>query len=117
MHHDMNTDMQRCIELCGNCHDSCMQLVTHCLEMGGEHASSEHIGLLLDCSQICHTSEDFMLRQSQFHTSVCGVCAEVCDRCAQDCERLANGDQHMLDCAAICRQCADSCGTMAGMVA
>ncbi len=114
MHHEnMSTEMQRCIELCQSCHASCLTTASHCLEMGGEHASSSHINTLLDCAATCVMSADFMLRGSQMHGRTCGVCAEACERCAQDCERLANGDQQMLDCAAICRQCAEACRMMA----
>jgi len=81
--------------------------------MGGEHASSSHINILLDCAAMCATSAELMLRGSEMHGRVCGVCAEACERCAQGCERLANADQQMLDCAAICRQCAESCRMMA----
>jgi hypothetical protein len=85
--------------------------------MGGEHASRSHITILLDCAAACAQSADFMLRGSDMHGRVCGVCAEACERCAEDCERLANGEQHMLHCAAICRQCAESCRMMATMTA
>lgn len=117
MHHEMSTEMQRCIELCQQCHASCLTTVSHCLDMGGEHASRSHITILLDCAAACAQSADFMLRGSDMHGRVCGVCAEACEHCAEDCERLANGDQHMLDCAAICRKCADSCRMMATMTA
>lgn len=117
MHHQMSADMQRCIELCQQCHASCLTTVSHCLEMGGEHASRSHINILLDCAAACAQSADFMLRGSDMHGRVCGVCAEACERCAEDCERLADGDQHMLDCAAICRQCAESCRMMVTMTA
>jgi hypothetical protein len=117
MHHEMSTEMQRCIELCQQCHASCLTTVSHCLDMGGEHASRSHITILLDCAAACAQSADFMLRGSDMHGRVCGVCAEACERCAEDCERLANGEQHMLHCAAICRQCAESCRMMATMTA
>lgn len=112
----ISPEMQACISICHECHDSCLTTLHHCLHMGGEHASPHHIGLLQDCAQICHTSEDFMLRQSEFHASVCGVCAEICDHCAQECETMANGDAQMLACAATCRRCAESCRRMANMV-
>lgn len=115
MHHKMSTEMQRCIELCQQCHASCLTTVSHCLDMGGEHASRSHITILLDCAAACVQSAEFMLRGSDMHGRTCGICAEACERCAKDCERLANGDQHMLDCAAICRQCAESCRMMATM--
>lgn len=113
MHHQMSSDMQRCIELCQRCEASCLTTVSHCLHMGGEHASLSHINVLLDCVDTCATSANLMLRGSELHGRTCGVCADACERCAQDCERLANGDQHMLDCAGICRQCAESCRMMA----
>lgn len=82
-----------------------------CLHEGGDHADPHHIRLLMDCENICHTSEDFMLRGSDLHGLVCGVCAEVCDRCADDCAKLDG--EHMKKCADACRKCAASCRTMA----
>ncbi len=111
--HYTSPEIQHCVDLCQSCHASCLATVSHCLKMGGEHASSSHINILLDCAATCATSADFMLRGSEMHGRTCGVCAEACERCAQDCERLANGDQQMLACAAICRQCAESCRMMA----
>jgi hypothetical protein len=117
MHHHLSPEMQRCIELCQSCHESCLTTTTHCLEMGGVHASLSHINILADCAATCAQSADFMLRGSDMHGRVCGVCAEACERCAADCERLAGGDEQMLSCAAICRQCAESCRTMAAVAA
>jgi hypothetical protein len=110
-------EMQECIQNCSDCHRSCLALVPHCLQLGGEHADPNHIRLLLDCAQICQTSADFMIRGSQSHPQVCGVCADVCTRCAQDCERMAGDDAMMRECAEICRRCAASCQQMAGMAA
>jgi hypothetical protein len=106
-------EMKRCIENCHECHDICVQTTQHCLEKGGRHAEASHIRLLLDCAQICQTSEDFMLRGSDLHRLTCGVCAEVCTRCAEDCERMAD-DVMMRRCAEVCRRCAESCHQMAG---
>lgn len=114
-HHTQTMDaaMQQCISNCMECHRLCTQTVAHCLQMGGEHASAHHIGLLLDCAQSCQQSADFMLRMSPFHSQFCGVCADVCAACAEDCERLASGDPIMLACAEACRRCAESCRKMA----
>ena len=113
MPHQQTAEMKRCIELCHECHDVCLQAVQHCLEKGGRHAEASHIRLLLDCAQICHTSEDFMLRGSDLHPLTCGVCAEVCNRCAEDCDRLGD-DPTMKRCSEVCRRCAQSCMEMAG---
>jgi hypothetical protein len=110
---NITEDMQRCIALCRECHDVCLRTVTHCLNKGGRHAAPDHLRLLLDCSQICDTSADFMIRGSDLHHATCGACAEVCDRCAEDCERMADDDV-MRHCAQICRRCAEVCHHMAG---
>lgn len=108
----LNNDMEGCIEACTNCHHVCTETLSHCLETGGEHTEAAHVRLLLDCAAICQTSADFMLRGSEFHPHVCGVCAEICDRCATDCERFSD-DSEMQRCAQACRRCAESCRRMA----
>ena len=80
----------------------------------GPHVEAAHLRLLLDCAEICQTSADFMLRGSELHGQVCGVCADVCDRCAQSCAQFGD-DQQMQACAEECRKCAESCRKMAGM--
>lgn len=112
----LDQGMQNCIQECHRCHDSCAEMVTHCLQMGGEHAAPSHIRLLLDCAEICQTSANFMLRMSEFHGQTCGLCAAVCERCAEDCERFSD-DQMMQQCVQACRSCAASCREMAQMAA
>jgi hypothetical protein len=108
----MDEAMRQCIENCVDCASICIETTMHCLQMGGEHAEPEHIRLLMDCAEICQTSANFMLRNSELHGSVCGVCAEVCERCAEDCARFTDDDV-MQQCAEICRTCAASCREMA----
>lgn len=106
-------EMDRCIEACNACHEVCTETVSHCLEMGGKHAAADHIGLMLDCADICATDARFMMRGSAHHADVCAACAEVCDACAKSCDALG-GDQHMQLCADQCRRCAELCRQMAG---
>lgn len=115
-HHHQSGQMEQCIQNCQNCHHICLETVTHCLQKGGKHAEAAHIRLLLDCTEICQTSANFMLRGSELHTRTCGVCAEVCERCAEDCERMGD-DAQMKTCADVCRRCAELCRQMAAMAA
>jgi hypothetical protein len=110
-HSMVDEKMRACIQECQRCHDICTETVTHCLQLGREHAESSHIRLLLDCAEICQTSANFMLRMSDIHGQVCGVCAEVCEHCAEDCERFEK-DELMQQCAEVCRSCAQSCREM-----
>ena len=106
--------MHDCITNCAECHDLCLATIQHCLQMGGEHASADHIRTLMDCAAACEASRDFMLRGSHLHHAYCGACAQACERCAQDCERLGAEDPVMQACAEACRRCAESCRAMAG---
>ena len=110
----LTPEMQECITNCSDCHDVCIETMTHCLDKGGDHAALHHIGALLDCSQTCDASRDFMLRGSELHVSVCGVCADACERCAKSCESLAGDDEVMRNCAEVCRRCAETCRSMSG---
>ena len=112
----MDNRLQECIGHCSGCHNLCLDTVAHCLDLGGKHASREHVGLLLDCAEICRTSADFMLRGSSFSSQTCALCADVCQRCAEDCERLGPDDEVMQHCAELCRRCAAACRDMAATV-
>lgn len=118
MHDETRTSipeaMRGCIQECQGCHEVCLETVAHCLEMGGEHADPEHIGLLLDCAEVCQTSANFMLRGSALHPYTCEVCAEICEACADSCEQFSD-DAMMQHCAEVCRRCAASCREMAGL--
>lgn len=104
--------MQACIENCLNCYSICAQMSAHCLIKGGRHAEASHLRLLHDCSEICRTSADFMLRGSELHAVTCGGCAVICDRCAKSCRSMAD-DEQMVRCAQTCDRCARSCSEMA----
>ena len=109
----MSEEMQQCIQDCLNCSSICQETLTYCLQQGGRHAEASHIRLLVDCAEIGQTSANFLLRMSDLHSGVCGVCADVCERCATDCEQFRD-DAQMMACADACRRCAQSCRTMAG---
>lgn len=109
-HLTLNDDLQRCIDLCQECHRICLRTAMHhCLETGGPHVAPPHFRLMLNCAEICQTAANFMLSGSDLHHLTCGVCAEVCDRCAEDCESIGDMDE----CVDICRRCAESCRAMA----
>ena len=112
-HLENDAAMRSCIDECQSCHEVCVETVTHCLSISGEHAGAEHIRTLIDCAQICATSADFMLRGSLAHGDVCEVCADICDACAESCEQLEGAE--MKRCADQCRRCAESCREMAKM--
>ena len=108
----MSQEIQNCIDNCQKCHAVCLETIVHCLELGGKYATVGHIRTLQDCVQICSASADYMLRMSDFHPQICGVCSEICERCAVNCESLADGNDFMAKCAEACRKSAESCRQM-----
>lgn len=110
--HHFDDEMQKCIQLCQDCHALCTQTVAHCLKLGGRHAALDHIRLLLDCAEICETTAHYLIRGSSLHERMCGLCADVCRQCAENCVQIAEDDQMVKECAELCRRCAGSCERM-----
>jgi hypothetical protein len=104
--------MDECIEACLQCHVVCTMTAQYSLVQGGAYATVGHVGLLLDCAEICQTSANFMMRGSPYHAVTCGACAELCRACAEAC-RSAGDDEEMAHCAEVCDACAESCEQMA----
>jgi hypothetical protein len=108
-----NEEMNRCIDACLACHRTCEEMaLDHCLRLGGEHVERDHFALMLNCADICRTAAHFMMAESDLHSRVCEVCADVCAACAKSCERV--GD--MQRCVAACRSCERECRAMAGVM-
>lgn len=113
--HTASREMQQCIDECASCHAICLETAHHCLHLGGKHADPHHVGLLLDCAEICQTSANFMLRGSDQHGHTCAACSEVCRACAEACRSMVGGDELIKRCADACERCAESCARMASM--
>ncbi|MBI2930632.1 MAG: four-helix bundle copper-binding protein [Planctomycetes bacterium] len=111
----LSEHVQECVNECIDCHGVCLQTIQYCLRIGGRHAEATHIRMLEDCAEVCQTAANLMLRDSDLHESICGVCADVCERCAQDCDRFAD-DSIMKGCADACRRCADACRRVASHI-
>ena len=108
--HDM---LQHCIEECLNCHATCTATAQYSLSEGGPLADADHVGLLLDCAEICQTSANFMLRGSPYHPITCLACAELCRACEESCRTIAGEDEQLTLCADACAECAQHCERMA----
>lgn len=108
MNEGMEEDSIKMLE----CYKICTKTINHCLKMGGDHASAEHINLLMDCAKICQLAADFAIRGSVHHAALCQLCAQICRECADECEAINSEDEEMKECAQICRECADACERM-----
>jgi len=109
VHKHQTPEMHECIHNCEDCRDACLHAIHDSLKKGEKHAEPRHIGVLMDCVQICGACHDFMLRHSPLHVVTCRACAEICEACAESCEALGENE-----CAEICRRCAKTCRAMSG---
>ena len=105
--------IESCVVACGNCSRVCLGHVRHCLELGGDHGEPAHIAGLLTCANICRTAAELMTIDSEWHPTVCDLCAQVCEECADACAAMDD----MEECVAACRQCAQACRIMVGEMA
>jgi len=113
----IDEEMQRCIDLCEQCHRTCLETVAqYSLEQGGVHALPDQVRLMFDCSEMCQTAANFMLRGSQLFGYVCGLCSHICKVCADRCMTMS-ADEHMRSCAELCSRCADECLRMSKVAA
>ncbi|MBM3925402.1 MAG: four-helix bundle copper-binding protein [SAR202 cluster bacterium] len=115
MKQEMKEELAQCIEACNNCADECLKTISYCLEQGGKHVGEAHLRLMIDCVEICRTSANFMLRESEMSMALCKICADICEQCATSCESFGQDDAQMVECANACRACATSCRKMAEM--
>lgn len=105
--------MERAIENCTNCHRICLETAARHFQGERQPQLSEAlVRLLLDCSDICRTSADFMIRGSDQHQHTCRACAAICAHCADECDKQGD-DPYLAACAEICRRSAESCAEMA----
>ncbi len=103
-------EAQRCIDECLDCYQTCFTTaMARCLPGAGKPTPGAHLGLMLNCAELCRTTAEFMVSGSTLHPRVCAACAEVCAACADACE----GTGDMDECARTCRRCAESCRAMA----
>jgi hypothetical protein len=106
----LSQQIRDAIQTLQHCHATCHSMaMTHCLEMGGEHARPQHLRLMQDCAAFCAFTADALGRKSQFHSRFAALCAEVCETCAEDCAAIGE----MEECVAACRDCARVCGDIA----
>ena len=104
-------EVRECLRDSIECYQTCTETAIKCLTIGGKHAESTHLNLLLDCAKMCSTNADFMLRNSTYSPQTCGITADICDECADTCDRF--NDDFEKECASMCRRCAESCREMA----
>ena len=66
-------DLTLYITSCLNCHQMCLQVAfPYRIYADGRHLKPDQLRLIMNCSEICQTSANFMLTHSAFCTQLCG---------------------------------------------
>lgn len=92
----------------GECREACLNGAMHSIERGGDHASLDHIGWLLDCADICMITPNFVIRDSEYAGDILSITSFICEDCAESCDNFPD-DALMAECAEVCRSCANVC--------
>ncbi len=104
---DVFTQSSGLFASCARGHRLCLETYSHCLEVGGAHASSDIVRALLDCAELLAVCESLLGRGSDAVEGLLPCCADVAERSARDCERF--DDRQMRACAEACRVFAETC--------
>jgi hypothetical protein len=106
-------EVRRCVESASDAYTSCTETLTYSLSGGGELANPWHIRLLIDCAEICQTTQNALLRASELTPLLTTVCAEACEKCAESCRAVDSADEQLETCAEVCLHCAECCHELA----
>jgi hypothetical protein len=94
-----------CLASCRQCSRVCQQRVRDGLEPGSLYAEAGHVTQLLSCAQVCRTTAELIVIDSDWYPTLADLCAHVCVECADACDALDDMDE----CAEACRDCAHAC--------
>ncbi|MDB5051508.1 MAG: four-helix bundle copper-binding protein [Fibrobacteres bacterium] len=99
---------------CAQACDSCASQALSELENGN---MARCIRLCMDCAEICLENVRLIRRDSELQIALCHLCMEACDLCAEECRRHARSVDVCRICAEACELCAVACKNMARAMA
>ena len=108
----ISPEMRQCVEATSDCYTVCTETLTHSLN-SGLLSEQEHIRLLIDCCEICQTTQNTLLRASDLGIMLSAVCVEACEKVAESCRRIDTSDEQLNACAEMCDHTANCCRQLA----
>ncbi|NNH75998.1 hypothetical protein HLB23_40150 [Nocardia uniformis] len=91
------------------CHRGCERQILDSLDLGGKHATRQHIAMLTDLSDLSHVTAELLERGSEWEWAewLCELTGDACVEAADQCEQLGE-----TECAEMCRTAAAACAAM-----
>ena len=105
----ISPEMRRCIEAASETYAVCTETLTYSLDGHFDLADPRHLRLLIDCAEVCQTTQNALLRASELKQLLATVCVEACENVAESCRQLDPTDEQLAECAEVCTRCADYC--------
>jgi len=102
----ISEEMRQCIDATSECYTVCTETLTY-------SSNAAHIKLLIDCAEICQTTQNTLLRASDLGIMLAAVCVEACEKVAESCRRIDTADGQLNACAEMCDHTANCCGRLA----
>jgi hypothetical protein len=102
----ISEEMRQCIDATSQCYNVCTETLTH-------SSNAEHVRLLIDCCEICQTTQNTLLRASDLGMMLAAVCVEACEKAAWSCRRIDTSDEQLNECAEMCDRTANCCRRLA----
>lgn len=90
----------KCSAFCKFCANQCLN--EHNIEM-----LKDCIRLDNDCSDVCETTANYLIRESGFCNDLVKICEQICRQCSDEC--LKHEHEHCKECAKICKECEEMC--------
>jgi hypothetical protein len=106
---DISREMRECIEAASDCYTACASTLSYSLDAGGALSEGSHLRALIDCCEVCQTTQNTLLRASSLSTMLAAVCAEACEKAAASCRGVDESDEQLAACAEVCDQAAECC--------
>lgn len=105
--------LARCIDECGNCAAMCAICADASLAEDDVRTLVRCIRLCLDCGDACVDTGRIVSRQTDpdatTQVTALEACLAACRACAEECERHAQHHEHCRLCAEECRRCERAC--------
>jgi hypothetical protein len=104
--------VRRCIESTSECYTVCAETIDYCLNGARVMTEPEHVRFLIDCCEVCQTTQNTLLRASELGIMMAAVCVEACEQLAASL-RAIDGDDQLEACAEVCDRTANCCSQLA----
>ena len=105
--------MRRCIEATSDCYTVCTETLNYRLNGGADIPDPEHVRLLIDCCEVCQTTQNSLLRASELGTMLSAVTVEACEKVSESLRAIDGSDEQLEHCADVCDETADCCRELA----